>query len=948
MNMFKLFIVLLPFLVFNLQAQTPYQDDEVNFYVQDNPTNESLEGVNFLLCIMNAMQADKFVGYGSYLVDIHQKKCEQDASDEEQANDQKSATATTANDKKNATETSASGGTSDGGQYIATPMYMISERANTSSAQTGTFWAVLAEEVETEEDGSSAVDTPGMTVKGSATVTQSPSNSVPYGELDMSFNYLITKAFQAGPQTIPAGTNAGGARLITTADGVSYYDHMMGQVPARVKTVFQDANKTKIAGIFHWGRYIEMGGNWVPVAQVTQFSLDEAQKVYCLKYVKAYTVDWSNPDANGAPSLSPYTPQAGDGINTGEACFSTDKADASRTVHRYGVYNSDGSRLALTGTGAFPMEATITVNSEQRKARGWANFYNIHIDDRDREHVDGNTIWTKRLRSGETGTPPTYKVETSNTRLEKITVQTLSLADLHKLSFETWIEGNDPTWGAAYQTLGFPNESAEFKGSYDKDTNGGTWTFTHKITHSSGYTETDITDIVFTNANWVNTVKKVYGSGQSWEHTYVRDMWTWSPDTRQSYNIEKNSFENPTSNSAANGIQTRKYENVTPANFPAELKCVERCVTQSLLETTFTNAVSSGASDATATVASPYSAGNWQYLTTNGGGYSAGDYYPGILGTNVQTYTKSGINYTDGTAANGGILGVPTSITNTTTQLKRTKYFMPYNGGNTDTSLTRETLHSGKLVLPSDLAKLECPRQDENDSNTAYRDTHPIFNAANTRYCMEAFYDRSLPASKQMTSWYQMRWGAEHWDKQNFLVDQATSQYVTFAEPMTLYYTVWDEARYGADRGKKIRLKYEGFGELHGIPGHVIDTRDGSVVGQYVNSWENYYRYVQRFTMEPSVGNAEPTVTDKDGTVYKIKALEGEEWLAAKNSAIGTLSYTGAINESDLPDVSSLKDHITATSADYIGDAPTASELYNNGDVVVIHGECVYAGPPCQ
>ena len=69
MNMFKLFIVLLPFLAFNLQAQTPYQDDEVNFYVQDNPTNESLEQVNFLLCIMDAMQADQFVGYGNYCND---------------------------------------------------------------------------------------------------------------------------------------------------------------------------------------------------------------------------------------------------------------------------------------------------------------------------------------------------------------------------------------------------------------------------------------------------------------------------------------------------------------------------------------------------------------------------------------------------------------------------------------------------------------------------------------------------------------------------------------------------------------------------------------------------------------------------------------------------------------------------------------------------------------
>jgi len=943
MNMFKLFIVLLPFLAFNLQAQTPYQDDEVNFYVQDNPTNESLEQVNFLLCIMDNMMADKFVGYGNYLVDIHEKKCEQDASDSQVESEQKAATATSANDKKNATESSDTGGSSNGADNIATPMIMNAQRADTSSAQTATFWAMLTEEVETE-DGVSRVDRPEMTVKGQATITQSPSNLVPYGELDMSFNYEITKTFQNGPQQIPAGTNAGGARLITNADGVQFYDLMMGGVPARVKTVFQDAAKTKVAGIFYWATHILINENWVPVALVNQFSLDESQKVYCLKFVNAYTVDWSTLNSAGEPTLSSYTPTGSDGIQTGENCFSTDKADAKRTVHRYGVYNSDGSRLALTGTGAFPMEATITVNSEQRKARAWANFYNIHIDDQDRAHVNSDTVWTKRMLSGESGTPPTYKIETSNTRLEKVTIETLSLADLHKLSFETWIEGdNGSYWGTELQSLGFPAENAEYKGTYDKNTNGGTWTFTHKITHSSGYTETDITDIVFTNANWVNTVKKVYGAGQSWQHTYVRNMWMWSPDTRQSYNIEKNSFENPTSNTTSNGIITRKYENVTPANFPAELKCVERCPTQTLIEATYTNAVSNAGSNASATVASPYSSDNWQYLTSAGGGYQAGDYFEGILGTNVKTYTKTGINYTDGTTANGGILGIPSSITDPENQLKTTKYFMPWNGGNTDSELTRYRLHSGKLVLPDDLAKLDCPRQDENDSNSAYRSTHPVFNASDTRYCMAAFYDRSLPAAKQVTSWYQMAWGPNYWDKQNFLVDQATNQYVTFAEPKTLYYTVWDEAKYGTDRGKKITLRYEGFGELHGIPGQVIDTRDGSIVGQYVSNWMSYHRYVNRFIMEPSVGNVEPTVSDKDGNVYKIKALEGDEWLAIKNSARGTLTYTGAINESDLPSSSSLKNHISG--ADAIGDPPT--QLYGGGNSVVIHGECVYAGLPC-
>ena len=36
------------------------------------------------------------------------------------------------------------------------------------------------------------------------------------------------------------------------------------------------------------------------------------------------------------------------GLVIGEECFTTDRTKAQRNVHRYGVYNSDGSRLANT------------------------------------------------------------------------------------------------------------------------------------------------------------------------------------------------------------------------------------------------------------------------------------------------------------------------------------------------------------------------------------------------------------------------------------------------------------------------------------------------------------------------------------------------------------------------------------------------------------------------
>ena len=39
--------------------------------------------------------------------------------------------------------------------------------------------------------------------------------------------------------------------------------------------------------------------------------------------------------------------------------------------------------------------------------------------------------------------------------------------------------------------------------------------------------------------------------------------------------------------------------------------------------------------------------------------------------------------------------------------------------------------------------------------------------------------------------------------------------------------------------GRKFKLKFEGFGELHNLPGRVVNTCTGDVVGRYVNNWNH-------------------------------------------------------------------------------------------------------------
>ena len=130
----------------------------------------------------------------------------------------------------------------------------------------------------------------------------------------------------------------------------------------------------------------------------------------------------------------------------------------------------------------------------------------------------------------------------------------------------------------------------------------------------------------------------------------------------------------------------------------------------------------------------------------------------------------------------------------------------------------------------------------------------------------------------------------------------------------------------------------------------MINTQTGESLGQWISNWQSHYRYVDRFTIEAH-GGMDATLTDIDGNAYKVKALEGEEWLKLKSSAVGSLTYSGLVNESDLPTESDLKDiSPTGDAADSIGAKPTDDALLNDGKPSVIHGDRIStfdtAAPP--
>ncbi|OUU78591.1 MAG: hypothetical protein CBC38_06945 [Gammaproteobacteria bacterium TMED78] len=995
MKTIKLLLFLIPFVSFSSYSQTDYQNDVSDFFVQDNPTNENLTTVNFFLCILRSMSPDKMVGAGPYVANVFEKQCEEA---DNSSSDQQKATRSSASSKKDS-KGGGSGGNSDSGgggqseseENIARSMVVDVTRADANSDQIAEAWVSLPAEQGDDSGGSQGAGSgvniangtfeehmgdgaagmmpedfaPPIDVHLKASVTAEPSASLPYGDLTIDFTYVVGADWKHPwmPPSEPGmtkGETAGGGHLDIDESGIKFYEEMPMEPPVKFAAGFIGGDKNKMAGVYTTHGWIYGGADQNKEMEIiSQFSLDDTAKVYCSKVLSTYAIDFQNgtPDSNGdiAPTRSPYTPNNSNNwptVPTAETCFSTAKEDATRNVYMYGVYTNAGARYDLPGEDPFPIKTSVTYMapgaletdpavSTERDCYGWADYWGVYSDwecDQINDAVssqpitNADTVW---IKDDGLDASKQYKIEQSSIRLDKVSRTFLPLKDIDGLTFITWMDGDSPEWGAGIRAVGFPNESSEFEGKYTASND--TWTFTKKVSWgNNGMTESNV-NISFTSDDWINNVKQTYGSGQSWEYSYVRGLWGWSPDTGDSFDIPEGALadNDPTSRNSTNSIVIMKYDMVTPANFPAELKCIVRCPTGALLNTTYTAALNKvSGMQGTDEVASPYAPETVHYLKSAGGGYQVGDGFDGILASDVVTYTKSGINYVD--SANATIQ-VPTNITDGYSQLEQT-YYKPNPHADYWTESTSWGVRPGALVTTNELSKLECPRENPNDNTSAYREVHPVFNASATRYCEEGIYS---PTSS-LTEWYEMSIGASKWDRQSFAVDQSTSQFVVFSSPKMLWYEVPEDAtKYGTDAGKKIRLEFNGHGNLWGIPGEVINTQTGESLGQWVNDWQSHYRYADRFTIEPHNG-LDPVLTDIDGNTYKVKALEGEEWLKLKNSAMNTLPYTGLVTEADLPDKSLLKDTSpTGPTNESIGAKPTDDLLLNGGKPSVIHGDVI-------
>jgi hypothetical protein len=699
------------------------------------------------------------------------------------------------------------------------------------------------------------------------------------------------------------------------------------------------------------------------------FVIDAANKVFCKKLLKAEKMDFSKLNQETfAPSRSDYTPVEGDGLATDETCYSTDVSKAYRNVWRYGVYDADGGRFDLSNQ-AFPLKAFIDKGTENEKeVFAYAGYWGVHVDPESIGSVTDTLEFEKEDFAGEAGSArPTFTLKSKNVRLEKREKEYVSLNSLSGMTIGVNM-ADDSYWKteltAVNEALADNTTYNEYEGSFDAATQ--TFTFTDGIKFFPNYAkETLTTPITFTVSDWLSNMKKVVGAGEEWEFTEYANMFVYSHDTQQGYSINEKAFNNPSDGTAPtddNDTSAGVASEVTSvvkdfAEIAGGLRCLRECPTSTLLAQSYADALTKaqaangeGISEASP---SPFAAPG-PYVTQEKTvtinrcpegvdsddckeqrTYQKGEWIDGFIAEEITQYavvdgviTENGQPLSTGIADTVRSLMADGTIRDTRDLFQGAKALVP--DGQQDLELDLSWgLMSGQMVLASDLAKLECTKNQ--DTGKYEGETPPEFTddqATETRYCLEKLW-----SNKSLTT-YNMVFELQP----AFEIFDSGGNPVAFDPPKMLYFQVPDdETLYGKDAGKNLRLEYGGFGDLHGIPGNVIDINTGENLGQYFDGqWQENYRYLSRFIL-PTGSEVQDKVT---GLSYKVKALNGEEYLSLAPGAKGTVIYT-ATSDDLIPD--SLMIDVGPNGGDnYIGIKPAKSEMINGGEPAVVHGKVVF------
>ena len=982
MKSITLFYTTLTFILFaNLTFTDDYTDDaaEVDYYVPGILANDAMSQVNFLLCFMESINFSTFVNKGVYKALTDEAKCESASG------------ADAASEAASATGSSASGGGAGTGNTVDATEYTTGIYTGETSGNEvqGKGWVDI--ELQMGQNDTVVPTTAYLSTKVSA----DKSSTNRFGTFTMRYD-LRNKQIHNALGLSTAGISINKGYLSVNNTTIQYRETGM-QGPDRV-IIADLADANNIQGFMQTLLRIAGGGGMTTYAVTHQVQVNEGADRYCQKFFSAneYTQGgnglWTEGAAISETNLATAITNAQNGGGfvdtdggtaatiTGEHCWDTRRSAAKRVVYEYGTYkNSNGSRADLT-TPSMSLEANTTDNGSL-SAPIWshASYWGVHVNPTDRANVADSTVFKNKRNSSDNNS---YNLRKNYYEIVKRTRQYLSLDQLGGVFFQFYANNfrNDSTFLAKLGNLNFPNTGncnaangncPEYSGTITVSGSTVTFTVTHGMDWGARIMPFELDNsFSFTAVNWTQ---------QMTDSGWNRRMHFWDPDSHQSYTVPFAAFGDPDSTTPSSQVRTRTEERINIDQLATEitntgdnatgLLCIRECLDASNINTAIDaafTAVQNSSNPGALNVTPNKNVGDWWtatvYYDSNGNGdqdggesdIAAGNYnnIGGIKVADAPQYTIVNVAGTnklrDGTAGNTYIEyslanGQKVDARQHGDSLQNYRYYMkPHTYGNNWTNNFGHAFHM-RAVINSDTNKaaLHCDVSGGNARGYDVKfkakanDAAVHATGATSYYCDYKMWEGAVATMydirvRQMPDYR--------------LYNDTSSQYVNVSPPQSVLFTVpANGISYNFPNtdlaGKKFKLKFEGYGELHNIPGRVVNTCTGAILGRYVDGgWNQCYRYVHEFV----IPDATVLTNLSGGDDLKIRALRGDEYLLKLGAIPAGVSYSKLA--SDLPPESNIQN--LYSGANQIGSVPaTTLPSANSTDPSVIHGKTVHAPP---
>ena len=1000
---FKKILLMLPLFFGGYVYTAAYEDDAniVDFYVPSILANDAMEMPNFLLCFVAKTNFKDFIDKSAYRALVDEKSCEK-ADGADAAADSAAATGSSA----------SSGGTAQTNEVdnvVYTPG--VYENVIVGNTIEGKGWVELLME--------------GLKAKAyvKTVLSKDPDDNSPFGDFTMNFEVVAESRTDAKEQSIPGfpidpvpdGTQLEKGYLKTLGKTIEYKQSGTME-PSRSLYADLSNDDAQHGYIVSVGTYVPFGGDSETYQLSHKIFLNKTAGIYCQEFVSAQKVTPVGPgvfqnvgaarnstqfesDISGALTSPPTAYLELDGGSaqtvTGEECWSTKASDAKRIVYEYGTYTSAGDRYSganSSAVNAMSLKSKEVNPSTNSSAYAYASYWGTHVDQRDRGFVTDSTLFVNERDNNDNDE---YSLKKDYYEIWQKSTNSITLASLAGTSVQWYTQhykddtSGSTNWANQLNALNVPITGAcnatdgncpEYTGKITSS--GGTVTFT--LTEGMDWRQnppvhvTLTTPIVFTAANWVTNMT----DGSGWN----RGMHFWDPDANQGYNIRYTSFQNPTSDSNANAVKQRTRTKIAATDLPTNLTCLERCLSEPLMNTALaaaftafdTNNPQAGALNVTPYYSvGPYlkvdayydasgSTSQDSYDDDGTGDFRmyAGDWHwiGGTRETRVYTVDSASGVITDSTASQA--LDWTTANQQKIdsgsyeNKLDKYEYWEKDNtmGAGQNVGLTYNVLRSNhsqrfgwayhmELIDSTDLSNLACETEGLDARGYTARiksfasQNTSLLQAATTYYCLDKLY-RGEVDSYEINVVQRPRYK---------VYNETRSQFANIMAPETFEVEINDtKATYnftGTDKtdytGRKVKLKFEGFGALHNFPGKVYNHCENTILGRYHNGgWNDCLRYVHEFSL---ANGTTLTNISNPGNDIKIRQLRGDEYLKiltnSERNALAARTYTSTA--ADLAADSVLIDLANPSASNFIGAQPTT--ILNDGKPSVIHGETIVA-----